>query len=71
MPSDEADVLFEGSEMSEVGEEQDQVRAVAAELAAARAAIQMLKLRIRVMAACLESFHGRMHSQERLVRSTV
>jgi len=45
--------------MSEVRNEQDQVRAVAAEIAAARAAIQMLKLRMRVMAACLEHFSQR------------
>lgn len=60
MPIDEAGVLFEGSEMSEV-EEQGRARAVAAELAAARAAIQMLKLRLRVMAACLESFGQRIY----------
>ena len=64
MPSDEAGDLFEGSEMSKVQEEHDQVREVAAELAAARAAIQMLKLRMRVIAACLEGFRERIERTE-------
>lgn len=66
MPSDDAGIFFEDLMMTEVvpicatpTSVRDRDSVIATEIAEVKAAIQMIKLRVRVMSACLESFRSR------------